>query len=147
MIALDEIPGDVQTASSRGFAPAGEIRAGVSHFRGTASASSRWHAMANPNPSPDTRFQPGKSGNPTGKSAETALRDHATADLASRFRHALLSSVQEKLEAGADPFSLVTADVIRVLKDSEDRAHGTPKQSVEHGGEGGGPIVFKTVYE
>ena len=99
--------------------------------------------MANKNPSPETRFQPGQSGNPSGKSSETALRDNATADLASRFRHALLSSVQEKLDDGVDPFSRVTADIIRVLKDSEDRAHGTPKQSVEHGGEGGGPVVFR----
>ena len=96
--------------------------------------------MANPNPSPETRFAPGKSGNPSGKSTETALRDHATADLASKFRHALLSSVQEKLEAGVDPFSLVTSDVIRVLKDSEDRAHGTPKQSVEHGSDPENPV-------
>lgn len=102
----------------------------------------------NPNPSPGTRFQPGQSGNPSGKSTETALRDIATADMASKFRNALLSSVQEKLNAGEDPLSLLTPDIRAVLKDSEDRAHGTPKQSVEHGGTGeNGEIVFKTVYE
>jgi hypothetical protein len=96
--------------------------------------------MANPNPSPETRFKPGQSGNPSGKSAEQARRDEETANLASIFRHRLLSRVQEKLADGADPLELLSADVIRVVKDSEDRAHGTPKQSVEHGGEGGGPL-------
>lgn len=46
-----------------------------------------------------------------------------------------------------DVLKLLDGDVLRLFKDSEDRAHGTPKQSVEHGGEGGGPIVFKTIYE
>lgn len=46
-----------------------------------------------------------------------------------------------------DVLKLLDGDVLRLFKDSEDRAHGTPKQSVEHGGEGGGPIMFKTVYE
>ena len=91
----------------------------------------------NPNPSPATRFKPGQSGNPSGKSTETALRDNATADLASKFRHALLSSVQEKLAAGIDPVELATPEVIRVLKDSEDRAHGTPKQAVDLNANGG----------
>lgn len=59
----------------------------------------------------------------------------------------VLSSMQEKINLGADPMELLSGDAIRLFKDSEDRAHGTPKQSVEHGGEGGGPIVFKTIYE
>ena len=104
----------------------------------------------NPNPSPATRFKPGESGNPSGKSTEAALRDNETADLASRFRHALLSSVQEKLDTGLDPLELLTPDVIRIIKDSEDRAHGTPKQSIAHGGpddENGNPteIVMRIV--
>ena len=107
--------------------------------------------MANPNPSPETRFKPGQVANPTGKSAEQAARDVKTADLASQFRHKLLSSVMEKLESGIDPAELATPDVIRVLKDSEDRAHGTPKQSVQHGGpddESGNPteIVMRVVH-
>ena len=49
----------------------------------------------------------------------------------------------ERAEGGEDALELLTPDVIRVLKDSEDRAHGTPKQSVEHGGEGGGPLIIQ----
>mgnify|MGYP003422845348 CR=1 FL=1 len=103
--------------------------------------------MANPNPSPETRFKIGHVANPTGKTAEQAARDVKTADLASQFRLKVLSKVMENAEAGIDPLELLTPDVIRVLKDSEDRAHGTPKQSVEHAGEGGGAIIFRTVYE
>lgn len=95
----------------------------------------------NPNPSPATRFKKGQVANPTGKTAEQAARDMKTADLASKFRNAVISKVMEKVAGGDDPIDLLTSDVIRVLKDSEDRAHGTPRQSVEHLGEGGGPLV------
>jgi hypothetical protein len=88
--------------------------------------------MANPNPSPETRFKPGQVANPTGKTAEQAARDMKTADLASQFRLKVLSRVMENAEAGIDPLELLTPDVIRVLKDSEDRAHGTPKAAVDH---------------
>ena len=103
--------------------------------------------MANPNPSPETRFKPGQVANPTGKTAEQAARDQKSADLASQFRLKVLSRVMERAEGGEDALELLTADVIRVLKDSEDRAHGTPRQSVEHSGQGeNGEIIFKTVY-
>lgn len=86
----------------------------------------------NPNPSPETRFKPGQVANPGGKTKEQAARDARTADLASRFREKLLSRVMEKLELGDDPLKHLSADLIRVLKDSEDRAYGTPKQAVDH---------------
>lgn len=101
--------------------------------------------MANPNPSPETRFKPGQVANPSGKSAEQAARDIRTADLASQFREKVLSRVMEKAESGEDALGLLTPDVIRVLKDSEDRAHGTPKQAVEHTGEGGGALIVNLV--
>lgn len=103
--------------------------------------------MGNPNPSPKTRFKPGQVANPTGKTAEQAARDAKTADLASQFRLKVLSKVMEKIEAGEDPLEVLSKDVRGVLEYSENRAHGSPKQSVEHAGEGGGAIVFKTVYE
>jgi hypothetical protein len=103
--------------------------------------------MGNPNPSPATRFKPGQVANPTGKTSEQAARDAKTADLASQFRLKVISKVMEKIDAGVDPLELLSKDVRGVLQYSEDRAHGTPKQSVEHAGENGGAIVFKTVYE
>lgn len=67
--------------------------------------------------------------------------------MAAKLRHAMLSSMQEKLSQGADALELVSGDALRLFKDSEDRAYGTPKAISEITGDGGGPVVFKTVYE
>ena len=106
--------------------------------------------MANPDPSPETRFVPGQSGNPGGKTAEHVRLERESAEMAAKLRHAMLSSMQERLskitegeEAPPDALDLLSADALRLFKDSEDRAHGTPKQSVEHGGEGGGPLIIQ----
>lgn len=88
--------------------------------------------MANPNPSPATRFKPGNVANPGGMSPEVRARNDRTADLASQFREKLISATMERVSAGENPLDLMTADLLRVLKDSEDRAHGTPKQAVDH---------------
>jgi hypothetical protein len=71
---------------------------------------------------------------------EVRERNARTADMASKLREAALSSAMERLQAGADPLELLTPDLIRVVKDSEDRAHGTPKQSVQHGGDPENPL-------
>lgn len=86
----------------------------------------------NPNPSPETRFKPGNVANPGGMSAAVRERNARTADLASQFREKLISAAMEKLENGVDPLELLSADVLRVIKDSEDRAHGTPKAAIDH---------------
>lgn len=95
----------------------------------------------NPNPSPGTRFQPGQSGNPSGKSTEVQLLEQQAALKSAKLRDWALSCLQEKLDAGTLTFEeVVTSDNLRLFKDSEDRAHGTPKQSVEHGGDENNPI-------
>jgi len=49
--------------------------------------------------------------------------------------------MQERLDNGEiEADEIVNSDALRLFKDSEDRAHGTPRQSVEHTGEGGGPL-------
>ena len=101
-------------------------------------------AKGNPNPSPGTRFKPGQSGNPSGKSTEVQLLEQQAALSAVKLRHWALSSLQEKMEAGTlELDDVLKADALRLFKDSEDRAHGTPKQSVEHAGEGGGPLIIQ----
>ncbi len=63
------------------------------------------------------------------------------AEMAARLRHAMLSSMQEKLASGlAAPEDLLTADALRLIKDSEDRADGTPKASTEVSGPDGAPL-------
>ena len=49
-----------------------------------------------------------------------------------KIRHAALSAMTEKLSNMADASELITSDALRLMKDSEDRAHGTPKAQVDH---------------
>jgi hypothetical protein len=101
--------------------------------------------MANPNPSPGTRFGPGNNANPGGKTKEHRRMELEAAEMAARLRHAILSAMTEKLQAGDNPEELLTSDALRLIKDSEDRAHGTPKQSTELSGPNGGPIQTEDV--
>lgn len=96
--------------------------------------------MANPNPSPETRFKLGNNANPGGKSPEHARLERESATMAAKLRHAALSAMTEKAENGADVSEMINSDTLRLFKDSEDRAHGTPKATTEIGGEGGGPV-------
>lgn len=105
-------------------------------------------AKGNPNPSPATRFKPGVSGNPRGKTSEHLKAEAQAAEIAAKLRALALFRLQEKVSSGeTDALAAISPDILRLFKDSEDRAHGTPKQAVEHTGEGGGPVIFKTVYE
>lgn len=105
--------------------------------------------MANPNPSPETRFQPGNPGG--GKTAEQKRLEYEAAEMAAKARHKLLSVITEKLNslpdgaalADADIKELLNSDTLRLFKDSEDRAFGTPKASVEATGAEGGPLIIQ----
>ena len=90
--------------------------------------------MANPNPSPETRFQPGSSANPGGKTSEHRRLEVEAAEMSAKLRHAMLSSMLEKLPTLASADELMTSDALKLFKDSEDRAHGAPKQTQEIGG-------------
>lgn len=95
--------------------------------------------MANPNPSPETRFT--SSGNPAGKTAKQRQDEVKASEIAANLRLRALIRLQERVDSGEiEPDEVVNSDFLKLAKDSEDRAHGTPKQSVEHAGEGGGPI-------
>lgn len=86
----------------------------------------------NPNPSPATRFKPGQSGNPSGKSAAHQKAEHRAAEISAILRAAALSSLQEKVKSGEiSALDAISGDMLRLFRDSEDRAHGTPKQSVD----------------
>jgi hypothetical protein len=86
----------------------------------------------NPDPSPETRFKPGVSGNPSGRSTEERLAMHEAAKISANLRLAALSSLQDKVTSGADLLEYLDANILKLFKDSEDRAHGTPQQSVNH---------------
>ena len=93
--------------------------------------------MANPNPSPSTRFKKGQSGNPSGRSSEELKNLSEAAKIASALTLKALSSLQEKVNRGEtlsddDLALLLCADTRGMIKEAQDRAHGTPKQAHEH---------------
>lgn len=88
--------------------------------------------MANPNPSPETRFKPGQSGNPSGKSSEVQLAEQEAAKISAQLRLKALSCLQDKLNSmEITALDLINPATLKLFKDSEDRAHGTPAQAVD----------------
>jgi hypothetical protein len=103
----------------------------------------------NPNPSPETRFKPGDSGNPVGKSSEQRRLEIANAERATRIRARMLEALEAELdrldredegEAKTAATAAIKADILKLLKDTEDRGLGTPLQSVKHTGDGEAPV-------
>lgn len=100
--------------------------------------------MANPNPNMSGMappFQKGQSGNPGGKTAEQRKAEVEAAEIAATLRLAALRKLAERIANGEiDPDEIVTGDNLRLFKDSEDRAHGTPKQAMQIGGDPDNPL-------
>lgn len=96
--------------------------------------------MANPNPSPATRFKKGQVANPLGKTSAQRKAEVEAAEKAAILRNAMLSRMMESLDAGEDVLELMNSDALKLFKDSEDRAHGTPKGTQEVSGPDGGEI-------
>ena len=92
----------------------------------------------NPNPSPETRFKPGQSGNPGGKTPEQRRLEIENAEKASKIRGRLLDAVLEATDGGAIP-EQVEAALLKLLKDSEDRGLGAPEQPLT--GPEGAPLM------
>jgi hypothetical protein len=113
-------------------------------------------AKGNPNPSPATRFG-SKNGNPInlgGKTVKQREAEYRAAENAAIIRDIAISGMLEALSAEPDAVkrgelarSMINSDSLRLFKDSEDRAHGTPKQSVDMNQNVTGNVTFKTVYE
>lgn len=92
----------------------------------------------NPNPSPETRFT--SSGNPKGKTTEQRQAEVKAGEISAKLRLAALIRMQEMIESGEmDAVDLAKDGFLRLMKDSEDRAHGTPKASTEISGPDGLP--------
>ena len=105
----------------------------------------------NPNPSPETRFG-AENGNPTnlgGKTKEQRESEYKSAEMSARIREVALSLMLENVEAGNFTIEdLITPANLKLFKDSEDRAHGTPKQSLDvESPDGSMTPVFRTIYE
>ena len=87
--------------------------------------------MSNPNPSPDTRFGAKNGNKPNGgKTSAQKAAEYAAAEKAAIIGDKMVSSIMEKLTEGQDAADFIDASVLKLLKDVQDRAHGTPAQSL-----------------
>lgn len=96
-----------------------------------------------------TRFKPGDVGNPKGKTSAQKKQEYKNAEAATRLRGRMLQSLENELNAADaatlaavmanDPGAVETVDaaraminanILKLLKDTEDRGLGTPVQSV-----------------
>lgn len=95
--------------------------------------------MANPNPSPSTRFKKGQSGNPSGRSSEELKAHSEAAKIAAELKLKALTCLQESVTAQDGEeinlnevlAKLMNADALRMFKEVEDRAYGTSGQTVD----------------
>ena len=87
----------------------------------------------NPNPSPETRFG-GPRSNPMGKTKRQKELEYQNGTMATEARYKMLSALVNVLdEKSASEIAAILSggDILKLLKDSEDRAFGGPKASVD----------------
>jgi hypothetical protein len=105
----------------------------------------------NKDPSPDTRFKAGQSGNPGGKAKGQREAEIKAAEISAIMRLKILSSLQAKFQADKltddDYALLLSAGTLNLFKQSEDRAHGTPKQYVDSTSSDGSMTPTKIIRE
>ena len=94
-------------------------------------------AKGNPNPSPATRFKPGCTGNPGGVTSEQKTRELRNAEKASELVEFMLDEALREIEdadTDARPAILksnLNANFLKMVKDSQDRGFGAPKQVID----------------
>jgi len=85
----------------------------------------------NPNPSPETRFGGPRGNKPNGgKTSAQKKAEYEAAEKAALVADAMISSIKDKIDAGEDASEYIDASVLKLIKEVQDRAHGTPQQSV-----------------
>jgi len=97
-------------------------------------------------------WQPGESGNPGGKTSEQRKAEIRAGEIAAKMRLAMLEEMQAALESRDEAtrraaLEFLNTETLRLFRDSEDRAYGTPKQAVELTGEDGGAVQLVTRVE
>jgi hypothetical protein len=87
----------------------------------------------NPNPSPETRFQPGQSGNPGGIPAKTLALIRQNGERAARINAMLLEGLESTLKNmdQAGRAETLRADVNKAISDAMDRAYGKAAASID----------------
>lgn len=95
--------------------------------------------MANPNPSPSTRFRPGDSGNPRGRPRRKLVSEALAKELARRIAAGEPTQAQE---AAAVLVGLMLKGDVPAAKLVLSYVEGLPSQPVEHSGPDGQELVF-----
>ena len=91
--------------------------------------------MGNPNPDMSglKPFEKGCSGNPAGKTSAQRKAEIAAAEKAALVSEMLVNAVYETVK-GADNETAreqIKGDVLTLLRNVQDRAHGSPKQQID----------------
>lgn len=83
--------------------------------------------MANPDPSPETRFQPGQTGNPGGLTSEQAAKRKANRDRAFALEERMLAALEQDMTADETRvLGHIRADVLRLIHTAIEREDGKP---------------------
>lgn len=98
--------------------------------------------MGNPTPNMEglRPFQPGQSGNPGGKTAEQRKLEVEAAEMAAALRHKMLTALTNCAKDDMSALEAIKSDILKLIKDSEDRAYGSPKQAMQHGNDPENPL-------
>ena len=89
--------------------------------------------MANPDPSPETRWKPGQSGNAGGLTAAQIEQRKRNRDTAMAIEEKLLGAVAKDLtEREAQALDHVRGDVLRLIHAAIERHDGKPRQEVDN---------------
>lgn len=90
-------------------------------------------SQGNPNPSPETRFKPGQSGNPGGLTAEQIEKRKANRDKAFAIEEKLLAAIEADLtENETNVLQHVRSDVLRLIHTAIERFDGKPQQRIDN---------------
>lgn len=85
-------------------------------------------------PNPATQFKPGQSGNPGGKTREHRQAEIRAAELAAKAQLDLVEALSDALDNAKnneEKLEQIRSDVLKLLKDSQDRGFGAPTQPTE----------------
>lgn len=96
--------------------------------------------MPTPPPPAHSRFKKGQSGNPGGITSEQRKAEIRNAELATKIRTRLLEAVNATLQedtSTAAALERIEGNILKLIKDSEDRGLGAPKSSVDLSNEDG----------
>lgn len=89
--------------------------------------------MANPNPDPRYQWKKGQSGNPGGKTSAHRKAEVRAAEAAALVQADLVEALARVLSEAGDEQKVnnIRSDVLKLLKDAQDRGFGAPVQHVD----------------